>query len=87
MLVTIRIHLYFLYNVKLNELSIRKQIQVVIIINNNILLEGAKKFGADHSELKLIGGFSNNVFGCRVNSERFILKHYLSSIYDKDSID
>ncbi|MEK3907751.1 hypothetical protein [Oceanobacillus sp. FSL W7-1309] len=45
---------------KLNELSIRKQIQVVIIINNNILLEGAKEFGADYSDLKLIGGFSNN---------------------------
>src|SRR5690625_711888 len=44
------------------------------------------RFGVNESELKLLGGFSNNVFECDKNGESIILKFYPSSLYRIDSI-
>lgn len=50
------------------------------------LSKGATLFNADVKELKLIGGFSNNVFVCNRNSETFILKFYPNTTYKKESV-
>lgn len=59
----------------------------MININPILLSKGAIRFGADVSNLKLIGGFSDNVFEYKGDSGNFILKYYLSSIYEKSSIE
>ena len=51
-----------------------------------VLFKGAERFDVDGSELKLLGGFSNNVFECNRKGERIILKFYPSSVYRKVSI-
>ncbi|MEC5425840.1 phosphotransferase [Virgibacillus sp. C22-A2] len=60
---------------------------MVINIDDILLSKGARKFGANVSDLKLIGGFSNNVFECRGDSGNYILKYYLSTNYEKGSIE
>ncbi|WP_067730785.1 phosphotransferase enzyme family protein, partial [Oceanobacillus damuensis] len=55
-------------------------------MDNLILSKGATLFNGDVRELKLVGGFSNNVFECNRNGEIFILKFYLSTKYKKESV-
>ncbi|WP_017471568.1 phosphotransferase [Amphibacillus jilinensis] len=55
-------------------------------MDQKILAEGAARFNADLSSLRLIGGFSNNVFESNRNNEKVILKFYPSSKYKKDTI-
>lgn len=52
----------------------------------DFISKGVMRFGVNESELKLLGGFSNNVFKCNKNGESIILKFYPSSLYRKDSI-
>jgi amicoumacin kinase len=57
------------------------------IIDQILLTKGARRFGVNLSDLKQIGGFTNNVF--EVNSDRgtFMIKYYPSSMYEKHSIE
>ncbi|MBU9723037.1 MULTISPECIES: phosphotransferase enzyme family protein [Bacillaceae] len=55
-------------------------------MDKTILSKGVTIFNVDVSSLKLIGGFSNNVFEGVRNSKKVILKFYPSSKYNKDSI-
>lgn len=57
-----------------------------INLDNTLLSIGAMKYEVNISELRLIGGFSNNVFECKGTGKNFILKFYPSSKYKKDSI-
>ncbi|MFD2045529.1 phosphotransferase enzyme family protein [Ornithinibacillus salinisoli] len=57
------------------------------MMDNILLSKGAKRFGVKVSDLELIGGFSNNVFECKSTKQNFILKFYLSTIYEKSSIE
>lgn len=56
------------------------------MINRRHLRKGASLFGVNESDLKLIGGFSNNVFAANSDKVSLILKYYPSSMYERDSI-
>jgi amicoumacin kinase len=52
----------------------------------SLLSKGTARFDSDVSQLRLLGGFSNNVFECKRPDGNFILKFYPSQEYKEDSI-
>ncbi|API92552.1 MULTISPECIES: phosphotransferase enzyme family protein [unclassified Virgibacillus] len=59
---------------------------MVYIIKSKLLSKGASLFNVNVSDLKLIGGFSNNVFEVNSSKGTFIIKYYPSSMYERHSI-
>lgn len=57
------------------------------MIDEKLLSFGARRYGMHSSDLKLVGGFSENVFECDNGRDNFILKFYLSSTYEKSAIE
>ncbi|NBJ70349.1 MULTISPECIES: phosphotransferase [Clostridia] len=55
-------------------------------MDSKLLGKGARLFDVDGSDLKLIGGFSNNVFEVNSSKGTFIIKYYPSSMYERYSI-
>ncbi|WP_176481938.1 phosphotransferase enzyme family protein [Paucisalibacillus globulus] len=55
-------------------------------MDKGTLSEGAQRFDADGPELRLLGGFSSNVFEGKRNGENFVLKFYPSTVYKKEAI-
>lgn len=56
-------------------------------MDNDLLVKVAELFHADGRDLKLLGGFSNNVYECKKDNHSFILKFYLSSMYKKEKLE
>lgn len=49
-------------------------------------MKSAKRLSVDLSDLELRGGFSDNIYECKNKRENMIIKFYLNSMYDKDSL-